>query len=322
MRSLVFGIAIGFITILVLDTGVAKATVDATTVDGTITNKETSGERQSRESPQTAGHRDLGSRGSKKSATSGRDNGHGSSKSRSNNSKSPAQLARQREAEIQSAVKSYQNQAERFDICMVSMGDNADKCRGAVAPEFGDAPLIATYLPQPGQDKANPAAPQPITLTAEQVAYMAFVKIKLTAPKPGIGPPPSINQWNMAAVGYPLWLWGEGAVDPPLVTDSIGGLYVSLDAEISKMVFSMGDGTKVTCQGPGQKWTRSVPAGANSPTCGHVYETPSLPKGEYTVTATTYWSVAWNANGETGVIPFVQSASTAVPVGELQVLVR
>jgi hypothetical protein len=40
------------------------------------------------------------------------------------------------------------------------------------------------------------------------------------------------------------------------------------------------------------------------------------------VTATTTWSVAWNVTGQTGVIPFVQSASTALPVGELQVLMR
>jgi hypothetical protein len=99
-------------------------------------------------------------------------------------------------------------------------------------------------------------------------------------------------------------------------------LFVSLDAHVSKIEFEMGDGTTVACQGPGQKWGPEVAAGARSPSCGHTYTQPSLPKGDYTVTATTTWSVAWNVTGQTGVIPFVQSASTALPVGELQVLMR
>jgi hypothetical protein len=47
-----------------------------------------------------------------------------------------------------------------------------------------------------------------------------------------------------------------------------------------------------------------------------------LPAGNYTVTARTYWAVDWNINGNTGTIPYVQAASTTLPVGELQVLVR
>jgi hypothetical protein len=126
----------------------------------------------------------------------------------------------------------------------------------------------------------------------------------------------------MAAVGYPLWLWGQGDTHPAPVSDSVGGLFVSLDAHVSKIVFTMGDGSKVTCQGVAQKWTKAVPAGQASPTCGHTYQKPSLPKGNYTVRATTHWSVAWNVTGQTGVIPFVQTSSTTLPVGELQVLVR
>jgi len=97
---------------------------------------------------------------------------------------------------------------------------------------------------------------------------------------------------------------------------------VSLDARVSKIVFDMGDGTTVTCPGTGQKWHRRVPAAQKSPVCGHVYQKPSLPQGKYTVTATTHWSVAWTVTGTSGVIPFVQSSTVTLPVGELQVLVR
>lgn len=159
-------------------------------------------------------------------------------------------------------------------------------------------------------------------ISPQQAAAIAVARIKLTAPKPGIGPPPSINQWNMAAVGYPLWLWGQGATNPPLVSDAVDGLYVSLDPHIAKTVFHMGDGSQVTCQGSGQPWSRDVQPDEQSPSCGYVYQQPSLTKGRYTVTATTYWDVAWNANGQTGVLPFIQSKSTTLPVGELQVLVH
>ena len=162
----------------------------------------------------------------------------------------------------------------------------------------------------------------PVPITPQQAAYIAFARLKLTAPKPGIGPPPSLNRWNMAAVGYPLWLWAEGNTDPAPVSDSAGGLFVSLEAQLSKIVYDMGDGASVTCVDGGTTWGPWVKAGQPSPDCGHVYEKPSLPQGNYTVTATTYWSVSWTVTGQSGVIPYVQTAQTTLPVGELQVLVR
>ena len=186
-------------------------------------------------------------------------------------------------------------------------------------------PQAAAPPTRPGQPArlAQPAAPPPpVRITGEEAAYTAFVKIKLTAPTPTIGPPPSINPWKMAAVGYPLWLWSSGATDPPLVTDTIAGLFVSLDPHVTKTVYRMGDGTTLTCRGTGTRWTTAVPAGQKSPTCGHTYEKPSLPRGDYTITATTHWAVDWNANGDTGTIPLTQTATTTLPVGEIQVLIR
>jgi hypothetical protein len=183
-----------------------------------------------------------------------------------------------------------------------------------VAPDPGTVPLNDVGVGEP--------APIPVAVSPQQAAYIAFARLKLTAPRPQIGPAPSLNRWDMAAVGYPLWLWSEGNTNPAPVSDSAGGLFVSLDADVSKIVYDMGDGTTVTCTGVGTKWGPWVTAGQASPDCGHVYEKPSLPKGSYTVTATTHWSVAWTVTGQTGVIPFIQSAQTTIPVGELQVLVR
>ena len=168
----------------------------------------------------------------------------------------------------------------------------------------------------------DPAAPAAPAVTPEQAAYIASARIRLTAPRPMVGPPPEINEWGMAAVGYPLWLWAEGNLNPAPVSDSVFDLAVSLDARLVSVVFDMGDGGQVRCANVSTRWTRSVEPGAESPTCGYAYNKPSLPAGSYTITANAVWAIDWHINGTRGSIPFYQSASTQLPVGELQVLVR
>ncbi len=167
----------------------------------------------------------------------------------------------------------------------------------------------------------QPAAPV-ATVAPETVARAAVARLQLAAPTPTVGPPPSINRWKMAAVGYPLWLWVEGNTSPSPVTVTNGPLSVSLRAHVTGITFDMGDGHTVSCTGGGSRWTRDVAAGTPSPTCGYRYRKPSLPDGSYTITATTRWAVDWNINGTTGTIPYSQTATTSLPVGELQVLVR
>lgn len=182
-----------------------------------------------------------------------------------------------------------------------------------------------TYLPLPDPLNIRPAgdpAPPAPTLSPQQAAYYAFARLRLTAPRPMIGPPPSINEWKMAAVGYPMWLWAEGNLDPAPVSDSVEDISVSLNARLVKIVYDMGDGHKLTCTNVSRAWTRSVTPGTPSPACGYTYQKPSLPHGKYTITANAVWAVDWQVNGVTGTIPFYNSASTSVPVGELQVLVR
>lgn len=154
------------------------------------------------------------------------------------------------------------------------------------------------------------------------IAYMAVARLTLTPPTPGIGPSPQINRWKMAAVGYPLWLWAEGDLNPAPVSQTVYDLSVSLDPRLVKVVYEMGDGHKVACTDPTHRWTRDVKPGAESPWCGYRYEQPSLPKGEYTVTAHTVWAVDWRINATAGTIAMYQSASTTLPVGEVQALVR
>jgi hypothetical protein len=171
-------------------------------------------------------------------------------------------------------------------------------------------------------DPATGGGPPRIRLTAEQVAYIAVARLHLEPLTPVIGPPPDLNQWRMAAVGYPLWLSGAGNSDPAPVSDAVFNLLVRLDAHVTHTDFVMGDGHVITCRGAGMAWTRAVSPGEKSPVCGYQYVAPSLPKGDYTVTIRTHWDIDWTINNQRGVIRMVQASSTQLPVGELQVLVR
>ena len=178
-------------------------------------------------------------------------------------------------------------------------------------------PLLNVAAAGNPQTPSGPAVP---TITPEQAAYAAVARLHLTPPKPVIGPSPKINEWHMAAVGYPYWLWAEGNLDPAPVSTTVADLTVSLDAHLQSTTFDLGDGSRITCTDLSARWTPAVKPAAPSPACGHTYTKPSLPKGDYTITAYSTWAVDWSVNGVGGTIPLYQQASTKVPVGELQVL--
>ena len=191
---------------------------------------------------------------------------------------------------------------------------------------------VATFNPSGcGNRPTSPTAPMFSSnnfsgpgnaITAGQAAAIAVARLQLPTIAPGIGPSPDLNPWNMAAVGYPLWLWADGQTHVGPVSDAVAGLSVSLDAEVSSLTFRMGDGHTVTCPGAGRPWTTAVQPGAKSPTCGYSYAKPSLPKDAYTVAAIANWAVTWTSNGQSGVINVPAVDTVELPVGELQVLVR
>ena len=77
----------------------------------------------------------------------------------------------------------------------------------------------------------------------------------------------------------------------------------------------MGDGSTVTCTGPGTPYAASY-GKQSSPTCGHTYTR----QGAYTVRATTYWVVTWAGIGQTGTIPLNFTDTTTITMGEAKVL--
>jgi hypothetical protein len=209
------------------------------------------------------------------------------------------------------AMAAYDRRLARYNRCVLTFNPGTNSAGCGNMPTAPTAPMFSTNnFSGPG----NPA------ITAGQAAAIAVASLQLPTIAPGIGPSPELNPWKMAAVGYPLWLWADGPTHVGPVSDSVAGLSVSLDAEVSSLTFRMGDGHTVTCPGSGRPWTTAVEPGTKSPNCGYSYAAPSLPKDNYTVAAIANWAVTWTSNGQSGVINVPAVNTAELPVGELQVL--
>lgn len=155
---------------------------------------------------------------------------------------------------------------------------------------------------------------------ARAMAINLVASLRFPAPKPIFGPDPNNNEWKMLAVGFPVWLWTEGPTTVS-TSSSSSGFTFRMTARWRSTTFDMGDGNTVTCTSMA-KYSRAVKPGTPSPTCGHVYTQPSLPKGKYQVRAVADWDVSWSVAGFSGVIPAYNEASASIPVGELSALNR
>jgi len=193
----------------------------------------------------------------------------------------------------------------------------------AVAPKVGPGGLVtADWTIWYWAATPPPPPPDPAVLAQQAVAAMPFVAGQI-----GLAPPAGGN--SMGIVGMPTWMWisnpGESTTGPMTRSASAGGITVTATAVLTRVVWSMGDGQKVTCGGakaPGTAYAASY-GGSSSPTCGYVYTKTSAaqPGQEYTLTATSYWTVSWFGAGASGTIPLSFSRSIQQKVGEYQVIV-
>jgi hypothetical protein len=150
---------------------------------------------------------------------------------------------------------------------------------------------------------ATGGAPNPAALAAQ-------ARNQLSLAGPRIEMSPTSDQ----LVRLPSWMWldraGWTAVS---ATAAAGGVAVRAVATPKQVTWSMGDGGRVTCAGPGTPFTAGADPKAVSPDCGYIYRTPSTgsPGGAYTVTATVRWDVAWAGAGQTGAFPNLTTTSVA-----------
>jgi hypothetical protein len=136
---------------------------------------------------------------------------------------------RQARQEFSAALAEYDRQLSSYNRCILS----ANPAGCGSMPTAPTPPLFGT---------ATFSGPGNQQISAGQAAAIAVARLQLPTITPGIGPSPDLNPWDMAAVGYPLWLWADGPTHVGPVSDSVAGLSVSLEAEVSSLTFRMGDG--------------------------------------------------------------------------------
>ena len=175
--------------------------------------------------------------------------------------------------------------------------------------------LICAIVNQiPGAGGPLPAPPAPAVLAAQ-------VRARLVLPQPVIrsSPAPGILQLTR----LPTWLWISRAVwTPRSKTATVPGESVTATATPVSVVWHPGDGSAVTCSGPGVPYTSAFSPSSPSPDCGHTYTRSSAgqPGAAYHVTATITWDITWTATGGAGgaLPPLFTTAATAFRVAESQ----
>ncbi|SBT53794.1 hypothetical protein [Micromonospora narathiwatensis] len=183
-------------------------------------------------------------------------------------------------------------------------------CNGG---DLGARSEVLLDAPPPGYG----APPDP-----EELARRALASITLLPPRIAVAPRRSKGP---GLVGLPVWMWastGTSYFGPLRASASDRGLTVRITARVTRIVWTMGDGTKVTCTRPGTPYAANGPrAGRTSPDCG--YDRGYARAGTYQVSATTFWTVHWTGGGQSGDIAQSRASGTVpVQINELQVVTR
>ncbi len=163
--------------------------------------------------------------------------------------------------------------------------------------------------------QAPGAAPVP---SPQQLAEQARSQLRL--PSPMIASSPAGKQ----LVRLPTWLWLNRAMwQPHLATATVPAVSVTATATPTSVSWSTGDGTTVSCTGPGTPFPAGGAAQAASPDCGHTYQRSSAgnPGERFAITATVSWRVTWAGGGATGAFPdLTTSVAASLRVAEAQAL--
>ncbi len=183
------------------------------------------------------------------------------------------------------------------------------------------------YWPPPGSSW-DPVWIQNGTVTIDPVvlANRAIAAMNLDPITIGIVPESAPNRVGL--VGLPVWMWvgnqTENTWGPITRSASEGPVSVTATASVSSVIWDLGDGTTVTCTGPGTPYADHY-GKQESPTCGHRYDKMSTgqPDGAYQVTATSHWVVEWAGGGQSGTIELdLTTEPLPIRVGEAQVLTQ
>lgn len=145
-----------------------------------------------------------------------------------------------------------------------------------------------------------------------------------------IGMAPEVNPaWGhrRSYVGVPIWLWVDNPQPltwgPYTETATLGGQTITATAQVTSVIWNMGDGASTVCGGTGTPYNAGIGL-QPSPTCGYRYATTSdrNANDRYTVTATSQWTVTWTAlAGPTGTINLTATSADELEINELQTVI-
>lgn len=146
----------------------------------------------------------------------------------------------------------------------------------------------------------------------------ALAQLRLPAPAIRLNPAADRPQ----LVNLATWLYLDPSQWQGLdATASVPGLSVTVRASPQRVVWNMGNGDEVVCQGPGTPYDSTRPAEAQSTDCSYTYRRSSAeePNGAYRVTATVEWGASWtSAIGGGSLGTMRRSATVPVRVAESQ----
>lgn len=153
-----------------------------------------------------------------------------------------------------------------------------------------------------------------------QVAQQALSMVHLD--RPSIGSAPCTDVGCQGTVGVPVWLWTQPWT-AQRATATVRGVSVTVQAEITSVTWTMGDGGVVRCASPGTAYDVAM-GWQDSPDCGYRYmkasRTRANPYGVYTVTATAHWRIVWTGAYRSSAEVITRS-SVNIPVTEVQVVI-
>jgi hypothetical protein len=152
-------------------------------------------------------------------------------------------------------------------------------------------PMPVIWVTTGPNQPAKPAV-NPVVLAQQAVSHLP-----LPAPSIEMAPPSDRDQM----VNVSSWLWVDPAAWRSLsATAAAGPVSATATAAPAEVVWQMGDGQSVTCDGPGVPYDSSNP---NATTyCSYMWPSSSAgqPGGVYQVTATVYYRASWTAAGAPG----------------------
>ena len=176
-----------------------------------------------------------------------------------------------------------------------------------------DGGTTSTLIPIPREPEPDPVDPTELREEALD---------RLQLPTPTI----DFNSPSDQVVHVESWLWIDSAIwQEHTKSVTAGGVTVTATAQPSRVVWDMGNGDVVVCEGPGTPYDTSRPAAEQSTECLYTYEHSSSgqPEEAYQVTATVEWQVSWTVTGAPGggALPSLSTSSaTSIRVAEMQAL--